>query len=385
MARFDDDNKHKRRPLKHTPSSAWGKVSSVFHLYGRVLWQGEIARATRALMSSVAPGHALVLCVGYVKPPCQQTWVLGVVLLGTFGFIFHFYNLHALTSTPPLRFVEGPMVPPAEHEASVVAPVNLPDSQTTSGQPAVPAAAGAVTTDKAPKQATPARANADVLAPVALPAEDVKRVKEPAQAAAATTKADAAVAGGAANAAAAVVPPPVAAEPAAAPAACSYDDICKLERSGKYEQAFAMYEERSETCGDQGWETIRVLGEGMSGRVRLRRTPCGLRIAAKEPPAGGNTIGSFQLLKQHIEVDCLVMKALDKFRAGCNNCFPKYYYFSAKTGVCYNEFIDSQPLPKFVKGLNLTTDAGLEALKMAMLQVRFRRGGPVAAGKSPVS
>jgi hypothetical protein len=59
--------------------------------------------------------------------------------------------------------------------------------------------------------------------------------------------------------------------------------VCALEASRDYEAAFKEYESLAATCGDEGWETIKVLGEGMSGRVRLRRTPCGMRVAIKGP------------------------------------------------------------------------------------------------------
>lgn len=65
----------------------------------------------------------------------------------------------------------------------------------------------------------------------------------------------------------------------------------------------------------------------------------------------------------------MVMKYLTPFRAQCNNCFPEYYYFSPKTGVCYNEFINSTSFTKHVLQQNTSTPAGIEALKKDFLQV----------------
>ena len=91
-----------------------------------------------------------------------------------------------------------------------------------------------------------------------------------------------------------------------APTACSYDHICPLEKAGKYEEAFRLYEEAAAKCGTEPWTTIKVLGAGLSGRARLLRTPCGLELAAKEPPANGNSVGSFKMLRDHIEVSAVV-------------------------------------------------------------------------------
>lgn len=91
---------------------------------------------------------------------------------------------------------------------------------------------------------------------------------------------------------------------------CDFAPACALESSGQYEAAFKLYEEMMDTCGEEGWTTLKVLGVGMSGRARLLRTPCGLQIAAKEPPQGGNSIGSFTMLKNHIEVrECAVVRS----------------------------------------------------------------------------
>jgi hypothetical protein len=76
------------------------------------------------------------------------------------------------------------------------------------------------------------------------------------------------------------------------------------------------------------------------------------------------------MLKAHIEVDCVVIKYLSAFRSKCNNCFPAYYYFSPTTGACYNEFIDSVPLTKYVQRLNTSTEEGVESMKSLFLQVR---------------
>jgi hypothetical protein len=302
-----------------------------------------------------------------------------VILLSVFAFIFHFYNLRSINSTPSLRIVSWPAVVPADQDQALTWHVQTTSDVSGTGtdpvravlnnpeRPVAAAVAGIIVDDSARVPVV----EAPKAGPKPVVAGSARKQAKPAAVDAVTPPLE--LPGDAAG---------VSNTATAAPT-CNYDDICKLERAERYEEAFALYEERADTCGDQGWETIRVLGEGMSGRVRLRKTPCGLRIAAKEPPAGGNSIGSFQLLKQHIEVDCKVIKALDAHRAACNNCFPKYYYFSDKTGVCYNEFIDSQPLPKFIKRLNISTSDGLEALKLALLQVRVLSGLDVCLSSRP--
>ena len=69
------------------------------------------------------------------------------------------------------------------------------------------------------------------------------------------------------------------------------------------------------------------------------------------------------------QVDCFVLKYLDRFRAKCNNCFPQYYYFSRNTSTCYNEFINSTAFSKHVSKLDLTTPEGIDALKEDFMQV----------------
>lgn len=93
-----------------------------------------------------------------------------------------------------------------------------------------------------------------------------------------------------------------------------------------------------EGCGSEDWEVVKVLGSGMSGQVRLQKTPCGLLHAVKEPPKGGNSIGSEKMLRQHIHV---VLKHLASVVDGpkCDGCFPRYYYHSESSGSCYNEFV----------------------------------------------
>lgn len=84
---------------------------------------------------------------------------------------------------------------------------------------------------------------------------------------------------------------------------CSYADVCELEKAKEYERAFSLYEARKGECGEAGWEVIKTLGQGMSGRARLMKTPCGMIVAAKEPPPNGTGIEKNQeMLRRHIEV-----------------------------------------------------------------------------------
>jgi hypothetical protein len=108
----------------------------------------------------------------------------------------------------------------------------------------------------------------------------------------------------------------------------------------------------------------------MSGRVRLRSTPCGTKLASKEAPVTGNSIGSHKLLNAHVRVDCAALQHLAALvdAPTCNGCFPRFIHFSNTTATCYNEFVDSVPLTKYLKSLDLETAAGIDAVKTLFVQ-----------------
>ncbi len=84
-------------------------------------------------------------------------------------------------------------------------------------------------------------------------------------------------------------------------ASCSFTHICPLEAAKKYEEAFKLYEDLHEKCGENGWSVIKVLGKGESGEARLMRTPCGLTVAAKRPLQKSSSSGTPVHQSQHIE------------------------------------------------------------------------------------
>lgn len=103
-------------------------------------------------------------------------------------------------------------------------------------------------------------------------------------------------------------------------------------------------------------------------------------------------------MRAYSEQDCWILKQLADVnsKAPCYGCYPKYalrrlvfnvvvgkgggmnslthtapsslsvaryYYHSEKSGICYNEFIESTPLTKFMKAQNLTEPEGVANMK----------------------
>lgn len=145
---------------------------------------------------------------------------------------------------------------------------------------------------------------------------------------------------------------------------CDMSHICHLEYVGRFEEAYAAYESMLPTCGDHGWATLASLGKGKTASVLLKRTPCGTLVAAKVP----STIELSEF--PNIRTECVVLKRLAPFISQCNGCFPRYYYHSSLTGICYSEFLQGAvTLDRLI--LTLPRDSSgdtLEVVKSVMSQ-----------------
>jgi hypothetical protein len=116
-------------------------------------------------------------------------------------------------------------------------------------------------------------------------------------------------------------------EPAKLPLHCkSFDLICALEAHGRYNEAFERYEHRYASCGDWGWTLDGHNTNGNDAAVAFKTTPCGTRVAIK----GSRTTNTIS----HIKRECRALQKLDD--GSCDGCFPKYYFYSNHTRVCYS-------------------------------------------------
>lgn len=159
-------------------------------------------------------------------------------------------------------------------------------------------------------------------------------------------------------------------EPLDSAGSCDYSHICLLEYEGKYEEAFAAYERLMMVCGDGKWHTFAHLGRGETASVMLRKTPCGSFVAMKIPNTEGLIPTVARTVIKHIGADCDALRRLAPYlnQPECNGCFPRYYHYSNITGVCYNEYVESIPMGKFISAFDADTPRGLDVVKTAMLQ-----------------
>jgi hypothetical protein len=146
---------------------------------------------------------------------------------------------------------------------------------------------------------------------------------------------------------------------------CSTSYICKLEYQGMFEEAFAEYERILMKCGDQTWTTFASLGRGETAAVVLRKTPCGSFVAMKVP--------AVLTAAKHNAADCAILRRLAPFLHAptCQGCFPRYFYYSNITGVCYNEYVPSIPMSRFMKvyrDVDLDPEENLRVVKEAFRQ-----------------
>jgi serine/threonine protein kinase len=148
---------------------------------------------------------------------------------------------------------------------------------------------------------------------------------------------------------------------------CSTSHICKLEYEGKFEEAFAEYERIMMKCGDGPWTTFAALGRGETAAVVLRKSPCGSFVAMKMP--------AILSAAKHNAADCAILRRLSPslHNPTCQGCFPRHFYYSNITGVCYNEYIPSIPMSRFMKAyrdvdLSPDSDENLAVVKEAFRQ-----------------
>jgi hypothetical protein len=139
-------------------------------------------------------------------------------------------------------------------------------------------------------------------------------------------------------------------------------EVCAREAGGDFEFAFVAYESRYEECGLAGWKTEGILGRGHVSAVALRDTPCGLDVAMK-----GTHSPSTQ---EDINLDCHIMKMLMTYQNDprCNGCFPKYYFLSNYTGVCYAEHVASVPIAVYFDHVNANSTAGFQHVRKAFVE-----------------
>ena len=134
-------------------------------------------------------------------------------------------------------------------------------------------------------------------------------------------------------------------DPSAVPDFCrNFDDMCRDERSLKYESAFTAYESRYERCGDYGWN-LTGQNRGYDAAVGFKTTPCGLHTAIK-----GSRRPSTIL---NIEKDCHRLKLLNSpaIAAECPACFPRAFFYSELTKACYSEYINSEKIGPLVRSV----------------------------------
>lgn len=139
------------------------------------------------------------------------------------------------------------------------------------------------------------------------------------------------------------------------------EDVCQLERDGNYTAVFAAYEERFSRCNTLGWKKLGHVGAGHNSAVALRTTPCGMSVVMKATHQ--------PRLIEHIKHDCAVLEQLmaSQLDPFCRNCFPKYYYYSNLTGICYAEHIAAVPIDVFLNHINSQSRAGFATIRRTFL------------------
>jgi serine/threonine protein kinase len=123
-----------------------------------------------------------------------------------------------------------------------------------------------------------------------------------------------------------------------------------------------VYEQRLETCGLIGWTKVGILGRGHVSAVSLRITPCGLHVAMKATHSAVAQLG--------VNIDCSVLEMLMRYQNDprCNACFPKYYFLSKYTGVCYAEYVASVPIAVYFDHINANSTAGFQHVRKAFVE-----------------
>jgi hypothetical protein len=138
---------------------------------------------------------------------------------------------------------------------------------------------------------------------------------------------------------------------------------CELEAAGDLATAISQHERRIDICGGHGWARHAVLGEGRVAPVWFMSTPCGSPVAAK--------FARLPSALEHVSRDCFILRKL-AHRVNdpdCRGCFPKYFYHSNYTGVCYSELVHAVPMTDFLNHVNATQpDILLETVKLAFHQ-----------------
>lgn len=123
-----------------------------------------------------------------------------------------------------------------------------------------------------------------------------------------------------------------------------FNHICEAEYLGDLEGMYSKYEELMLECGLGFWVAF---SEGTAaGRGLLRKSPCGSFVAVQVPRRRSPADGSGSV--GHIARNCEMLKHVLPQLPACDGCFPRYYYYSNMTGVCYHENVDGVPLRTFV-------------------------------------
>ena len=152
------------------------------------------------------------------------------------------------------------------------------------------------------------------------------------------------------------------AAPKLIPPACKqFDDICDIESSANYEQAFQMYEARYEACGDHGW-SLDGHSSGEDSYVAFKTTPCGTRVVVKGSRRNATI--------QHIQRECEVLRSLSgdaEVAKSCAHCFPKYYYYSKTSRACYSEVIPNAG-STLIRAMKSRKPGALSVTKHVLLQ-----------------
>jgi hypothetical protein len=134
------------------------------------------------------------------------------------------------------------------------------------------------------------------------------------------------------------------------------ETVCAAEAGGDFSTAFQYYESRITECGMSGWKLVAHLGAGHAAAASAWKTPCGLGVAVKDTRR--------PYLIPHIKHDCLTLRLLSSYLedASCDGCFPRFFYFSNLTGVCYSQHVVSVPISVFLDHVDAKSAAGLRLL-----------------------
>jgi tRNA A-37 threonylcarbamoyl transferase component Bud32 len=142
------------------------------------------------------------------------------------------------------------------------------------------------------------------------------------------------------------------------PTACTAvpESVCAAEGGGNFPFAFQYYENRITECGMSGWRLVAQLGAGHAAAVSAWVTPCGLPVALKDTRR--------PYLVPHIQHDCAILQSLSSYLddPDCNGCFPRFFFFSNATGVCYAQHVMAVPISTYLDHVDAKNPAGLSRI-----------------------